>query len=143
MAHPPAHGDKRAEIEGLRAVAVVLVLLYHLHVGGVSGGYVGVDAFFVVSGFLITGLLAREIASDGNVRLHEFWARRMRRIMPMAMLVAVLTVVFGYLVLEPGRKDELMPIALGAVGFCANIVLFYRTDDYLAGATLPSPMQHY
>lgn len=127
----------------MRAVAVVLVLLYHLHVGGVSGGYVGVDAFFVVSGFLITGLLGREIASGGNVRLHEFWARRMRRIMPMALLVVVLTVVFGYMVLEPGRKDELMPIAFGAVGFCANIVLFYRTDDYLAGATLPSPMQHY
>ena len=137
------HSEKRADIEGLRAVAVCLVLLYHLRVQPFGGGYVGVDAFFVVSGFLITGLMLREKAQTGAVNLREFWARRLRRIMPMALVVAVLTVILGYRLLEPGRTDELMPVALGAVGFCANIVLFYRTDDYLGGVTLPSPLQHY
>lgn len=143
MAGHLAPSDKRAEIEGLRAVAVALVVLYHLRVEPFGGGYVGVDTFFVLSGFLITGLLVREKTSSGTVRLGEFWARRLRRIMPMALLVVVVTVLLGYQYLEPQRTDELMPVALGAVGFCANIVLFYRTTDYLGGVTLPSPLQHY
>ena len=119
MAGHLAPSDKRAEIEGLRAVAVALVVLYHLRVEPFGGGYAGVDTFFVLSGFLITGLLVREKTSSGSVRLGEFWARRLRRIMPMALLVVVVTVLLGYQYLEPGRTDELMPVALGAVGFWA------------------------
>ena len=134
---------RRTDIEGLRAVAVTLVLLYHLQVGPFTGGYVGVDAFFVVSGFLITQILISELDGSGTIRLRDFWARRMRRIVPMASLVVVLTVIASYAFLENGRGSELIPVALGSLGFCANLVLFRTTDDYLSGVALPSPLQHF
>jgi len=134
---------KLAEIEGLRAVAVVLVVLYHLGVGRLAGGYVGVDVFFVVSGFLITGLLLREIEQAGSVSLAGFWARRIRRIVPMATLVTVVTVVVGLALFEGNRARQLVQVGLGAVGFCANLVLDALTGDYLAGVVNPSPLQHY
>ena len=134
---------KLAEIEGLRAVAVILVILYHLGVSTVSGGYVGVDVFFVVSGFLITALLAREVEQDGRISLTGFWARRIRRIVPMATLVAIITVVVGVAVFERNQARQLVQVGLGAVGFCANLVLDSLTGDYLAGVVNPSPLQHY
>ena len=135
--------QKLAEIEGLRAVAVVLVVLYHLGIGVVSGGYVGVDVFFVVSGFLITGLLLREADAEGRISLAAFWARRVRRIVPLAALVAFTTVVVGLSTLEPDRDRELIQVGLGAVGFCANLVLHSLSGDYLSGVVNPSPLQHY
>ncbi|NDA79222.1 MAG: acyltransferase, partial [Actinobacteria bacterium] len=91
---------KLAEIEGLRAVAVILVVLYHFGVTRMAGGYIGVDVFFVVSGFLITGLLLREVEGFGRISLAGFWARRIRRIVPMATLVTVATVVAGFVIFE-------------------------------------------
>ncbi|MEQ1874505.1 MAG: acyltransferase family protein [Ilumatobacteraceae bacterium] len=134
---------KRTDIEGLRAVAVALVVLYHLKISMFSGGYVGVDVFFVVSGFLITQILIDEIDTSGKIHLRDFWARRLRRIMPMASLVVVLTVIASYLWLEKGRGNGLIPVALGSLGFCANIVLWATTGDYLSGVALPSPLRHY
>ena len=69
-------------VQGLRAIAVLAVVLYHFWPGRVTGGYVGVDIFFVISGFLITGHLMRELAATGSVRLGQFWARRARRRLP-------------------------------------------------------------
>ena len=135
--------QKLAEIEGLRAVAVVLVVLYHLGIDVVSGGYVGVDVFFVVSGFLITGLLLRDADAEGRISLAAFWARRVRRIVPLAALVALSTVVVGLSILEPDRDRELIQVGLGAVGFCANLVLHSLSGDYLSGVVNPSPLQHY
>ena len=77
----------RGDIEGLRAVAVVLVVAFHAGVGLVGGGFVGVDVFFVLSGFLVTGLLVDEIARTGTISLGEFYARRIRRLLPLATLV--------------------------------------------------------
>ncbi len=77
----------RPDLEGLRAVAVVLVLLYHASVPGMTGGYVGVDVFFVLSGFLITGLLLREVRRTGTISLSNFYARRARRLLPASALV--------------------------------------------------------
>lgn len=135
--------QKLAEIEGLRAIAVILVILYHLGISRMSGGYVGVDVFFVVSGFLITGLLTREIEHDGRISLSGFWARRIRRIVPMATLVAMVTVIVGVAVFERNQARQLVQVGLGAVGFCANLVLDSLTGDYLAGVVDPSPLQHY
>lgn len=134
---------KLAEIEGLRAVAVILVVLYHLGVTRMAGGYIGVDVFFVVSGFLITGLLLREVEGFGRISLAGFWARRIRRIVPMATLVAVATVVAGFVIFERNQTRQLIQVGLGAVGFCANLVLDSLTGDYLAGVVNPSPLQHY
>jgi len=108
-----------------------------------SGGFVGVDVFFVISGFLITKLLIDEATCDGNIRLSNFWARRIRRIIPMSLLIVVVTVIAGLFMLEPGRARELSTVALGAIGFCANFVLYFTTGNYLSGVTPPSPLQHY
>ena len=135
--------QRRGDIEGLRALAVLLVVAYHYGVGQLGGGFVGVDVFFVISGFLITKLLIDEAGRDGNIHLSHFWARRIRRIVPMALLVVVVTVIAGLFMLEPGRARELATVALGAVGFSANFVLHFTTDTYLSGVTPPSPLQHY
>ena len=79
----------RPDLEGLRAVAVVLVLLYHAGVPGFGGGYIGVDVFFVLSGFLITGLIHRELSSTGTFSLMNFYARRARRLLPAAGFVLI------------------------------------------------------
>ncbi|MEY3617950.1 MAG: hypothetical protein RL726_648, partial [Actinomycetota bacterium] len=134
---------KLVEVEGLRAVAVVLVVLYHLGLDVVSGGYIGVDVFFVVSGFLITGLLLREVDREGRVSLAAFWARRVRRIVPLATLVAVATVVVGLSILDPTEDRRLIQVGLGAIGFCANLVLHSISGEYLAGVVNPSPLQHF
>src|SRR5919206_1573592 len=93
----------RADIEGLRGVAVLAVVAYHAGVGGVGGGFVGVDVFYVLSGFLITGLLWEELQRTGRLRLGAFYARRARRLLPAAVLVLVVTVAASSLWLSPLR----------------------------------------
>ncbi|HEY8081375.1 MAG TPA: acyltransferase, partial [Acidimicrobiales bacterium] len=86
----------RPDVEGLRALAVVLVVLFHCGVTWFGGGYVGVDVFFVISGFLITGLLLREHEKRKTVSIAGFYARRARRILPAGMLVIIATIVWSY-----------------------------------------------
>src|ERR1700757_3753422 len=81
----------RPDIEGLRAVAVIAVVLYHAGIPGVAGGYIGVDVFFVISGFLITGLLWQEVATTNTVALGRFYGARARRLLPAAATVGVAT----------------------------------------------------
>ena len=88
MSRAPA-SEHRADIQGLRAVAVLVVVAAHAGVPGVGGGFVGVDVFFVISGFLITSLLMREAVRSDRILLGGFYARRARRILPAAALVAV------------------------------------------------------
>lgn len=135
--------QRRGDIEGLRALAVLLVVAYHAGVGQFPGGFIGVDVFFVISGFLITKFLIDEASRDGKIDLRQFWGRRIRRIIPMSLLVVVVTVIFGLFTLEPGRIRELATVAIGAVGLSANFVLHYTTDTYLSGVTPPSPLRHY
>ena len=127
----------------MRALAVGLVVLNHAGVPWLSGGYIGVDVFFVISGFLITQLLIDEAGESNSIDLRNFWARRARRILPMSILVTLATVVAGLFMLEPGKIRELSAVGLGALGFCANIVLFLRTSDYLSGVTAPSSLRHF
>jgi peptidoglycan/LPS O-acetylase OafA/YrhL len=127
----------------MRAVAVGLVVLNHAGVPWLSGGYIGVDVFFVISGFLITQLLIEEAGERNSIDLRNFWARRARRILPMSVLVTLVTVVAGLFMLEPGKVRELSAVGLGALAFCANIVLFFRTSDYLSGVTAPSSLRHF
>ena len=138
-----APSKRRADIEGLRAVAVALVVLYHAGASLVSGGFIGVDVFFVISGFLITNLLVEEADRFDQVSLRNFWARRIRRLLPMSLLVTIVTVAAGVFMLEPGRVRELTTVALGAIGFSTNFVLYYTSSEYLLGVTPPSPLQHY
>jgi len=139
-------GDERefrADVEGMRAVAVVLVLLYHGGVPLFRAGFVGVDVFFVISGFLITGMLVREVADSGRVSLAGFYARRAKRLLPAAALVLVVTAVLVH-VLMP-RVDR--PVFAGDISWAAlyavNWRLADRSVDYLAEDIGVSPVQHY
>lgn len=134
---------RRGDIEGMRAIAVALVVVYHTGATWLGGGFVGVDVFFVISGYLITKLLIDEADHFGSISLRNFWARRMRRLLPMSLVVVIATVAFGVFMLEPGRLRELTTVALGAIGFSTNFVLYYTSSEYLLGVTPPSPLQHY
>lgn len=134
--------DFRPDIEGLRAVAVGLVLAYHAGVPGATGGYVGVDVFFVVSGFLITGLLLRERTKTGTVSLSAFYARRARRLLPAAALAIVLTVIASALVLPPLRAAATAADGVAAGLYASNIRFALKATDYLQSELAPSPLLH-
>ena len=133
----------RSDIEGLRAVAVLAVLLYHARVPGFAGGYVGVDVFFAVSGFLITSILLREGDSTGTIALPAFWARRVRRLLPASMLVVVVTLAVARVALDPlAQRAANHDGLLAALGVVINTVFAFREVDYLHGAAA-GPFQHY
>src|SRR5438094_247068 len=133
----------RPDIEGLRAVAVLAVVLFHAGVPGVSGGFVGVDVFFVISGFLITGLLWRDVQSTGTVRLLRFYGARARRLLPAAILVLVVTVLAATWLLPPLTTRSVQGDAVASALYVGNYRLALRGTDYLAADTAPSPFQHY
>ncbi|HEX2274581.1 MAG TPA: acyltransferase family protein [Acidimicrobiales bacterium] len=133
----------RADIEGLRAVAVLGVVLYHAGVGAFRGGYVGVDVFFVVSGFLITGLLWQELRGTGRLSLASFYARRARRLLPASMLVVAVTVVASAYWLSPLRAEHVAKDALAAATYVSNYRFAWLRTDYFTAHADPSPLQHY
>jgi peptidoglycan/LPS O-acetylase OafA/YrhL len=96
----------RPDIEGMRAIAVLLVLLYHAGIPAFSGGYVGVDVFFVISGFLITGLLVRELRATGTIDRSRFYARRIRRLLPATALVLSATAALTVMSLRSGGRTS-------------------------------------
>jgi peptidoglycan/LPS O-acetylase OafA/YrhL len=130
----------RRDIEGLRAVAVIAVVAYHA--GWLSGGYVGVDVFFVVSGFLITRLLLDEMRHTGRLSFAAFYARRARRLLPASVLVLVFTVVASWIVLSPLQMRTVAGDAKGAALYVANYRFAAQRTNYL-GPHGPSPVQHY
>jgi peptidoglycan/LPS O-acetylase OafA/YrhL len=133
----------RGDVEGLRAVAVLLVVLYHAHVRAVSGGYIGVDVFFVISGFLITGQLARELEANGRISFLGFYARRARRILPAATLVTITTVVASALLLSPFAARRVYDDAAAAVVFGVNFRFASEGANYFDNDLPPSPLQHF
>src|ERR1035438_5755814 len=140
-----APGDRRfrPDVEGLRAVAVLLVVLYHAGVPRLTGGYVGVDVFFVISGFVITGLLLRERSGTGRTSILGFYARRVRRILPAATLVIVATVVAAYVVLGVVSGNYVADDGRWAAVFLANFHFESVGTNYLTAALPPSPLQNY
>jgi peptidoglycan/LPS O-acetylase OafA/YrhL len=139
------HGERsfRPDIEGLRAVAVLLVVLDHAGLAYLRGGYIGVDVFFVLSGFLITGLLIREIEQTGSISLLHFYARRARRLLPAGSLVLVSTVIASFTYLGPSRADRVAEDARWAALFASNIRFIQQGTDYLGAQLPPSPLQHF
>ena len=133
----------RPDIEGLRAVAIVLVLLYHASVPGFAGGYVGVDVFFVLSGFLITGLLLREIRRTGTISLPSFYARRARRLLPASALVILVTVVASAVMLPPLSVPDVARDAASASLYVSNMRFALQATDYLQAELAPSPILHF
>ena len=139
----PRSATFRPDIEGLRSVAVLLVLVYHAKFGVASGGLIGVDVFFVLSGFLITSLLLRELATTGTISLANFWARRARRLLPASGLVLVVTLVAGRVVLDGLSQGDLARDAVAASLFVANIRFWKVGTDYLAEGLQESALLHY
>lgn len=133
----------RPEIQALRTLAVAAVVLYHAWPNRLPGGFIGVDVFFVVSGFLITSHLLREVWSSGAIRLSRFWARRARRLLPASLLVLVVTAV-GVLLIAPAAQwaPFFREIAASAL-YVQNWALIAASVDYLAAENAPSPVQHY
>jgi peptidoglycan/LPS O-acetylase OafA/YrhL len=133
----------RLDIEGLRAVAVLAVVLFHAGVPGVGGGYIGVDVFFVISGFLITGLLWREVTTAGTIRLGRFYGARARRLLPASALVGVATAMGAAVLLPPLQARSVLGDGIASALYVGNYRFAIHGTDYLAADTAPSPFQHY
>jgi peptidoglycan/LPS O-acetylase OafA/YrhL len=132
----------RADIEGLRGIAVLLVLFFHASLG-FSGGYVGVDVFFVISGFLITGMLLREIETTGKVSLKAFYARRARRLLPAASLVLIATLIASIFMLPPLLVPGVAVDIASAALYVSNMSFAQHAVDYFAIGAPPSPILHF
>jgi peptidoglycan/LPS O-acetylase OafA/YrhL len=133
----------RPDIEGLRAVAVLAVVLFHADVPGVGGGYVGVDVFFVISGFLITGLLWREANTTGAVRMRRFYGARARRLLPASAAVGVITMIASVFLLPLLQVKSVIVDGITSALYVGNYWFIMRGVDYFASHKPPSPFQHY
>ncbi len=151
----------RPDIEGLRALAIIPVLVFHAHeflsptavtgplglvatvLGWVPGGYLGVDVFFVISGFLITGLLVREAETTDGVHFGRFYARRARRILPAATVTLLVTLVASLLILPAVRAGDTAVDVLWAALFNSDVHFANSGVDYMGVATAPSPVLHF
>jgi len=139
-----ARSEVFPEIQGLRFIAVGAVVLYHLWPNRITGGYVGVDVFFVISGFLITSHLLREVLASGRIRLGRFYARRARRLLPASLLVLALIAIATWLLLPSRLWGQVLHEVVGATFYVENWVLAAASVDYLAQNTnIASPVQHY
>ena len=157
IAHPPRSSRPqrfalpptgfRPDIEGLRAIAVVLVVLFHADLGPFGGGFIGVDVFFVVSGFLITSLLLGEVSRTGTVSLPNFWARRARRLLPASCLVIAATLLAAQFLYDPLLLGNLAREAVAACGFVINLLFAAREaggdGGYFDAELAKSPLLHF
>jgi peptidoglycan/LPS O-acetylase OafA/YrhL len=136
----PAHLAYRRDIDGLRAVAVLAVVLFHAFPEWLRGGFIGVDVFFVISGFLITGILLREL-QGGSFSFAGFYARRVRRIFPALLLVLAASLAFGWLALFPDEYEQLGKHVVGGAGFAANF-FYWAQVGYFDTAAETKPLLH-
>ncbi|MET9026996.1 acyltransferase family protein [Nocardia sp. NPDC004168] len=127
----------------MRAVAVLAVVLFHAGVPGIGGGFAGVDVFFVISGFLITGMLYRESAADGTVGLVRFYGARARRLLPAAGVVLVATAIGAAVLLPPLQGRRALGDGIASALYAGNYRFALQGTDYLAADAPPSPFQHF
>jgi peptidoglycan/LPS O-acetylase OafA/YrhL len=140
---PPGDRKFRPDVQGMRAIAIFLALVYHAGIPGFSGGYVGIEVFFVISGFVITGLLLRERDSTGRTSLRSFYGRRVRRIMPAATLVIIVTVIASYVLLGSLIGNQTANDGRWASVFLINVHLAANGTNYLSALLPPSLLENY
>ena len=134
---PPERHQFRADIEGLRGVAILLVVLYHAGVGALSGGFVGVDVFFVLSGYFITGLLVREREETGEVDLSAFYARRALRLLPAMLLVLLATLLAVMTLYAPIDRVDIASSARAVALHAGNMEFARGAVDYFSSGEGP------
>ena len=134
----------RPDIDGLRAIAIISVIAYHAGFSGFSGGFVGVNIFFVISGFLITSLLFKEASATGSINLGAFYARRVRRLMPAGLVVVAVTLVLGAIFLPPASSEQtsLARTAIAFAYFGSNFYFFKKTGGYFDEPSFGMPLLH-
>jgi len=139
----PSKRGVRPEIQALRAIAVVTVVIFHYWPDLIPGGYIGVDVFFAISGFLITAHLVREVDRTAKVSLPGFWARRARRILPAALLVLLFCSVATYIWVPLNLWEQFFTEIRASALYVENWNLAAQAVDYLGAENRPSPVQHY
>src|SRR5690349_20247761 len=124
--------DFRPDLEGLRGLAILFVVLYHAEVAGLAGGFVGVDVFFVLSGFFITGLLVREFSRDGTIDIPAFYGRRALRLLPPLLLVLLATVALVMGLFAPIDRPDIVSSARAVALSAGNIEFARGSVDYFS-----------
>jgi peptidoglycan/LPS O-acetylase OafA/YrhL len=132
----------RTDIEGLRAVGILLIVGYHAGIPGFSGGFIGVDVFFVVSGYLITRRLLSDSAASGSVAFGTFWARRIRRLVPGLGLMVVATLIASFLIVAPFDMLEISKEAAASAVYVSNILFAQNAQNYFGADPNTSPFLH-
>ena len=140
---PPGDRRLRPDVQGLRAIAILLAIVYHADIQPFSGGYVGIEVFFVISGFVITGLLLREHETTGRTSLRSFYGRRVRRILPMATLVIIVTIIASYVFIGASVGGQTAIDGRWAALFLANFHYAATDTNYLVAQSPPSPLLNY
>ena len=133
----------RPALDGVRMLAVVLIVLFHAGVAGAENLFIGVDLFFVLSGFLVTNVIMSEIDAEGSLRLSRFWARRVRRLLPAAVLTVVLTCLVFVLVASLPERLDFVRQAQAALLYVANWQFILEARDYFATDAEHSPFMHF
>ena len=133
----------RVDIQALRALAILAVLLFHIWPTSIPGGFVGVDIFFVISGYLITGQLWRQEQKTGRVDFADFWSRRARRLLPASLLAILVTTIATFAVTSSTYFLKIKDEALGATAYIQNWILISKETDYLKADGTKSPFQHF
>ncbi len=141
-AAPSQGGGYVPGLDGIRAIAVLAVLLYHFGVGWLAGGLLGVDAFFVLSGFLITTLLLREWSATGRIGFGSFYARRARRLLPALFLMIVLVCIYAAWMAEPDTRPAIRDDVLSTIGYFSNWRFVFAKVSYFQHFGPPSPVLH-
>ena len=133
---------RRSDIEGIRAIAILLVILYHARVPWVSGGFIGVDVFFALSGYLITSLVWSELGRVNRLDLVGFYARRAKRLLPAAMITIIITLAGAWVFLGPLDQFGYTGTALAAATYLSNVWFTLNATDYLAAPPDTNPFLH-
>ncbi|OBI82198.1 acyltransferase [Mycobacterium sp. 1245805.9] len=141
-AQRPAETGFRDDIEGLRGFTLLAILGFHISMPGVSGGFVGPDIFFEISGFVITGQLWRQVSTTGTIGLRKFYGARARRLLPVSATVGVVTAIAAALLLPVVQAQSALKDAIACALYVPNFWFIAQQVDYFAGGT-PSPFQHY
>jgi peptidoglycan/LPS O-acetylase OafA/YrhL len=129
------------QIQGLRALAAILVTVFHARL--IPGGFIGVDIFYVISGYLITGLILREIEKTGTLDLRSFYQRRIKRLLPTSVFVLFVTAIFAWILFPPITRDALGRDLFAAATYISNYLFAWWQNDYQNLNATPSPFIHY